>query len=423
MSSPTQDRKLAPALAVFTIAMAAAFVLGGYELLRSPTNTLYVKAYGKENLPMVMAFIPLSVFACVFAYGRILSALGPRKTLMVTTLGSAAIVGICQFLADQGLAPATAVLWLFRNAYVVIIIEQYWSFINSVLDEKKAAKYNGPICGVASIGSVAGASIGAALAVKFGSASMIYLSALMTLPAAFVSNVAYRRAGEPLDTPKTPPRGAFQHLGLGQFKSYPILILIFAIVAATQVVAGVLAIAWQGVLSDTYTNVDMQTEFSYSFYAWINGIAAVLQFIAAPFVMRYFNSGIVNVLIPTAQMVAIVVYLRDPTLATVSLAYMIFKCLDYSIFRASKEALYIPLPFDARFRAKEVIDVFGYRFSKGITAGLIALVQRAGFVFRDTTYAVVALAALGVWALLAVPLAIPREDDEDDPGNLDAAAS
>ena len=42
-----------------------------------------------------------------------------------------------------------------------------------------------------------------------------------------------------------------------------------------------------------------------------------------------------------------------------------FKCIDYSLFRAAKELLYIPLSYDAKYRTKGIIDVFAYRFGKG----------------------------------------------------------
>ena len=44
-----------------------------------------------------------------------------------------------------------------------------------------------------------------------------------------------------------------------------------------------------------------------------------------------------------------------------ALAFFLFKAFDYSIFRAAKEVLYVPLSFDERYRAKEIIDVLGYR--------------------------------------------------------------
>ncbi len=398
-------RRGSPVFAVFLIAFAAAFILGGYEFLRSPTNTLYMHAYGKENLAVVMAIIPLSVAAVVYVYARLLSWLGPRRTLLITTLGSAGVIALAQLAADRGFKEGIALLWLFRNAYVVIIIEQYWSFINSTLTSGEAKKFNGPICGIASLGAVAAGALGAHFTKDLGTANMVYIAALATLPAALFSDLAYRKFGEPVDSPGLGKKKG-GHLGLGEFNKFPVLMLLLAIIIATQVVAGALTLAWQGVLNDTFPIADEQTAYSYGFYAWLNALAAALQFVVAPVVMNFVTPGVVNIVIPILHVAALSVFLREPSMQSVSLAYMLFKVVDYSVFRASKEALYIPLPFDARYRAKEVIDVFGYRVSKGVTAGCITAMQQAGFVFLETSYAVIALGACGVWALLAVPLAL-----------------
>ena len=63
-----------------------------------------------------------------------------------------------------------------------------------------------------------------------------------------------------------------------------------------------------------------------------------------------------------------------PSLRSGAIAFLLFKALDYSLFRAAKEILYIPLSFDARYRAKQVIDSFGYRFAKGGSAGVITVI-------------------------------------------------
>ena len=83
-----------------------------------------------------------------------------------------------------------------------------------------------------------------------------------------------------------------------------------------------------------------------------------------------------------------------------------------SIFRASKEVLYIPLPFDARYRSKEVIDAFGYRASKG---GVSALLGVAGALLGrlpGATCPLIALAASGMWLLLVRTLLRPGEAED-----------
>ena len=59
------------------------------------------------------------------------------------------------------------------------------------------------------------------------------------------------------------------------------------------------------------------------------------------------------------------------------------------------------------YRAKEVIDAFGYRASKGMTSGLIALAGTITYrVFNigrlpGSVYPLVALGALGIWSWIA----------------------
>src|SRR5690606_31205225 len=151
---------------------------------------------------------------------------------------------------------------------------------------------------------------------------------------------------------------------LGLFTKSPLLVLLLSVIILTQVVSAVLGLSFQGVLQDVMPDPDLQTAYSYSFYAWLNGFAALAQFILAPILLRYVKPAIVHVAMPLVHVATCALCLGAPSLETIAFAYLVFKCVVYSVFRAAKELLYMPLPFDARYRAKEVIDVFGYRFSK-----------------------------------------------------------
>jgi ATP/ADP translocase len=101
---------------------------------------------------------------------------------------------------------------------------------------------------------------------------------------------------------------------------------------------------------------------------------------------------------------ACIYLLRVESLFAAGLAFTLFKAIDYSTFRAAKEILYIPLSFDARYRAKEVIDVFGYRFGKGGTSLGVSGLKALGLAMTEASFALGALAAAAVWAMLAVSL-------------------
>jgi hypothetical protein len=72
--------------------VAAGFVLAGYSAIRNASSTLFKESYGSANLPLLMAVMPLGVLLVLVIYARVLSALGPRRTLLATTLGSGVVI-------------------------------------------------------------------------------------------------------------------------------------------------------------------------------------------------------------------------------------------------------------------------------------------------------------------------------------------
>jgi len=401
------------------VAVAAAFLLGGYELVRSPANTLFKAAYGKEALPWVMAGVPVGIVAVLWVYGRLLTRVGPRRTLLATSLGAAVLLAGAYGGVRAGWAWATVVLFVLKEAYVVLIVEQYWSLLNSTLGERMAKKVNGPICGVASIGAIAGAMLVGGLAESVGSVALVLLAAAATVPAAVLSDWAYRVSRNQRDKPREAMRGGTA-LGLAEFRRYPILASILGIVVATQVVSTALDLNFQGVLSDAIPQADRQTAYSGRFFAGLNVAALVMQFVVTPLLLRYVPVAAVHVLLPVVVAGACGAAMGWPTLAVAGAALVVFKAQDYSIFRAAKEVLYIPLSFDARYRAKELIDVLGYRGTKGAAALAVTFAQAGGVVMTAGAYAGVAIAACAGWGACAV--GVGRVLQREKPPAADEAA-
>ncbi len=159
-----QDRSF---VAVFFMGLAAAFLLGGYEFIRSTANTLFKAAYGKENLPFIMTLVPFALVGMLYIYGRLISGFGPKSALRITSGFSFIAIIACYFAHEAGWKPASGVLFILRDTYIVLILEQYWSYMVSILKTDEAKKLNGAFCGVASIGSLIWASGGGYLSEPF----------------------------------------------------------------------------------------------------------------------------------------------------------------------------------------------------------------------------------------------------------------
>ena len=381
------------------MASAAAITLGGYELVRSPSNSLFASAYGKGQLPLVTTLVPVMVIAVAFFYARTLTALGPRRTLFVSTIGTAVLLILSGFALKYQLNSVLWFIYLFKEAYVVLLIEQYWSFINSSITQNEAKRINGLVCGIASVGSISAGIVGSQLAQTLGSDTMIILAGVVTLPAALIANAAFANFGEPEDERSAKNSGLHlaKDVGLSALLNEKVLLVIMSLVVLSQMVGTLLGLGFQGALYDAMPDAGSQSAYSYEFYAVINGVAALFQFILAPAALAIIGPRWLLIMVPLIHIIATGLCYLHPTLSTWAVAFAAFKCIDYSIFRAAKEALYVPLSFAARYRAKELIDVVGYRVSKGVTSGVVSLLQTGGVLMADGLLATGALVGVIVW--------------------------
>lgn len=383
------------------MALAAMFTLAGYEFIRSASTVLFKSAYGAENLPLVMAAMPLVVFLGVALYSRILTRLGPRRTLIVTSLGSGLLIFACYLLVLNGSKTITPVLYLLKELYIVLLIEQYWSYINSSLSSDGAKKLNGPITGIAGIGGAIGGTLVGVTATSWGTETMLLLASVSLIPAALVSNFTYLRYGEPEAPPVNAQSG---QMGWGLFRENKTLAYLLAIVLISQVVSAVLDLKFQGLLSlEFHGSQDEETAFQGKFWGMLNTSVLVLQFLLVPLLMSFVSLRLIHILMPLIHLSAISIAVISPSIITVGIAFFLFKAFDYSLFRASKEVLYVPLGYDERYRAKELIDVFGYRTGKGVSSVGIVALQKAG-VAMGTLYLPIALIATAAWLALIFPL-------------------
>jgi ATP:ADP antiporter, AAA family len=385
------------------VAMSAMFLLCGYEFVRSVSQSLFVKAYGAESLPAVMALGPVGVLLMIYGYGRILSVTGAKRAILLSSLLTGLAILVCHAAIRGGSRAATAILYVLREAYIVLLVEQIWAFINSTVSVGEGRRLNGPVCGIASLGAIAGGLLVRRYAVALGSNDLLLFAALSLAPTGLMAALAYQLGGEPQPSEEE-AGGRLGHLGLRVLLRNPTLRRLALLVALTQVVSTAVDLQFNRLVAAAIPGADERTAWLGGFYGALNGFSALFQFVVAPLLLRFASLRAVHLAVPAVHLGTCALALAFPLLLTASAALMCFKVLDYSVFRAAKELLYIPLSYDARYRAKEIIDAFGYRFAKGVTS--------LGFMFAGAVspaaYPVVALAALLGWIPVVRGLTRPR---------------
>ncbi len=385
-----------PIIATLILGFAAFFLLAGYECARSASVSLYLETYGAHLLPVVLVLGPFGTLVMLYGYGWLLSRFGAKRTLLFTSLFSGLGILVCYLAIISGNRLAVGGIYVFREAYIVLLIEQYWSFINSTLKSDQAKRFNGLICGIASIGAILGGLFVGRAGNWLSTEHLLLFAAFSLLPAALLSLLAYKLGGEPMPSSLEQQKGQ-EVLALNLFRRNRNILYIAMLVTLTQVIATVLELRFNGILETEIPVMDTRTAYLGNFYALLNSVAFTFQFIFTPILLRYFSLRHVHFAIPLLHLTTCVILFFHPSLLAGAGAYLLFKAIDYSVFRAGKEILYIPLPFDARFRAKELIDAFIYRASKGVTSGLIASATLLFGRLPGAIYPSIAIVSATVW--------------------------
>ena len=389
--------------AAISISGAALFVLFGYEFIRSVSSSLFIEAYGAERLTRGMVAVPPSMLVMLYCYGRLLSWLGATRALAITSLFSAILILGCYAALSRGMSFAAAIIYVFREAYIVIIIEQFWSFVNSVLTTEQAKRINGPFCAVASIGSFLGGTLVSKWATVLGSEALLLFTAGSLVPTAALGVLAYKFGGEPKPSAEE-AGGRLGHIGIKTLFRSRYLIFIGVLIISTQIVSTVLDLRFNILAEMERPDKDIRTAFFGSVYGNLGLAAGILQLLAVPLALRFIALRYIHVTIPIFHFVSSLILTVSPSLRTGTAAYVTFKALDYSLFRAGKELFYMPLSYDSRYRAKQVIDAFGYRFSKGGSAGVIELVRLSVGTIAGVAYSITAMVVAALWAPIAFGL-------------------
>ena len=339
-----------------------------YGMVRPLSNSLYSELVGPENMFWAMALVPVVVTLVMIPYARVLSSSGPRRTLILTTILAAVLLLVPTLVKGREGAFG---LYLWREAYIVLLVEQFWAFANSNVDTRTGKKLYGMLLIFGGLGAMAGNGLVSLLAEAAGSWLLLSFSVVSLVPFLILMDGAYKRTSTESEHLETgDPGSPGGHLGLGLFRSHRRLAYLAVIIALGQLFSATMDVTFHIHLKEAFPDVDIRAAREAAFWAAINGGSMLLNLVA-PAILAVLSLRRLHLLFPLGHLALAVVAILFPGLWTAAIALAWFKIVDYSLFRSSKELLYIPLPFDARYRTKMLIDMVIYRMSKG--GGALAL--------------------------------------------------
>lgn len=379
----------------------AVLVLGSYEVVRSAVESMFISAHTAQNEPWAWLAVAVGATVTVAVYNRFAGRVPVTRMLGVCTLLSAgvlvALLG-ARWLAVPGVYYG---LYVWKDVYIVVLVEVFWTFANSVFPIRSARWIYGLFCAAGSVGAALGARASSAWAGAYGTASVLWL-AVPILGAVWLGTLVLGRATDAGATPAAAgrPATAFRE-GLRVLRQSPYLAHMLGLILVIQLVVNLVDYQFKVIVQAEFPDEDTRTMMMARVYEVISYGSLALQLLTGP-VLRLI--GVTGTLIAVPLIIAgtVVALAVAPRFAVAATAKAAGKILDYSVFRAAKEILYIPLGTAEKTQGKALVDILTYRVAKGGVSLLLKALQGLGAV---AGLAWLTAGCVGVWTVLAATIA------------------
>jgi AAA family ATP:ADP antiporter len=381
------DVRSGEGVGVILLTVNVFFLLAAYYLLRPARQALILTEGGAVVAAYSSAAQAVLLLGIVPFYGWLGSRVRRIRLIMTTGLFFMSNLVVFYLLGKAGVREGVA-FYIWLGIFNVFVISQFWAFANDLYTEGQGRRLF-PMIGVgASLGAWIGASTVAPLVERAGFTpySLMIAAAAVLLVALTLTVIVNRRESaraEPdaakLDQVTLGREGGFELILKDRYLLWiAVLTILLNVVNTTgefllnRLVEAEALVRFgtdPGLLADSQRFVG---SFFGSFNANVSFVGFILQLFVTSRVFRFMGVRGALFILPVIALVNYSVIAVVPLLAIVRIGKILENSTDYSIQNTIRQALYLPLTREAKYKAKAAIDTLFTRTGDVMSAGFVA---------------------------------------------------
>lgn len=302
--------------------------------------------------------------------------------------------------------------YLFGDLFITLMAVTFFAFLNDSVTAEPAKRTYGLI----GFGGVTGGAFGAlsvrAMTDKLNNIPWLIILILLAIIIILLATLAGRLVHKPLKEKnhtkntinsnfhphKATLSAALEGAKLALSSKY--LLAIIAIVGLYEMVSTIMDFQFTATV-EHFIQGSTKEHFSLIFTI-TNFTAMFVQLFFTSLIMTKFGVGTALLILPIAVFSGSAGFFIAPILLFGSALNTIDNGFNYSINQSAKEALYVPISQDAKYKAKAFIDMFVHRFAKALAVGLSLMITTTFAKFSSIRWlSFVTVGILIVWILAA----------------------
>lgn len=401
------DLRPGEAALVATAALYSFLVLASWYVLRPIRDDMGV-AGGVENLAWLFTGTLAAMLATQPLYAALV-ARWPRKRFLPWVYRFFA-VNLLLFFAALQLGPASAQIWVGRVFFVwtsvfnLFVVSVFWSYMADVFKTGQARRIYGLLAAGGTLGGIAGGAITAGFVQSFGSAPLLVVSALLLEGAALCVRLLGREASEASPDQARAEReavGGGPLAGLAHVLASPYLLGLCGFLFLYTIGSTFLYFLQVDIVADAFTDRGARTAFFAKIDLWVNGLTLLLQTGLTGRLLTRLGVGATLAVLPLISIAGFVALGLAPSLPLLVVFLVARRAGNFALARPARELLFVPLPREDKYKAKNFIDTVVYRLGDQsgawTSSGLAAAGLGAGAVAAVATPLAALWLALAIW--------------------------
>ncbi|HEU0273699.1 MAG TPA: Npt1/Npt2 family nucleotide transporter [Candidatus Udaeobacter sp.] len=378
-------------------------VLGGYYVIR-PIRDEIGADRGVENLPWMYTGTLIGMLIANALYAAIVARMSRRQFIPVAYRFAIANLFVFFLLmrwmpAAQERAILAPIFFIWVSVFNLFATTMFWSFMADVFTPEQGKRLFGFIAVGGSIGGIAGGFVTSSLAGKLSTGLFLLITAVMLeIAAQCVSRFpADFRAH---DKQSEEPIGGKFWEGATHIARSPYLLGLAAFLIIYTITNTWAYFQQSDLTGHQLHDRAARTSFLANIDIAVNTITVLIQIFLTGRLMKWFGVGITLVLMPLLSGVGFAAIGFAPILTVLATFQILRRATGFALLRPAREVLFTVLRREDKYKAKSLIDTFGYRLGDITGAWSYPLMQWLGFGLVGISWVAVPFAA--VWCTLSI---------------------
>ena len=378
-------------------------VLGGYYVIR-PIRDEIGADRGVENLPWMYTGTLIGMLIANALYAAIVARMSRRRFIPVAYRFAIANLFVFFLLmrwmpAAQERAILAPVFFIWVSVFNLFATTMFWSFMADVFAPEQGKRLFGFIAVGGSIGGIAGGFVTSSLAGKLSTGLFLLITAVMLeiaaqcvrrFPADFRTD----------DKQSEEPIGGKFWEGATHIARSPYLLGLAAFLII-YTITNTWAYFQQSDLTGHHLHDRAaRTSFLANIDIAVNTITVLIQIFLTGRLMKWFGVGLTLVLMPLLSGVGFAAIGFAPILTVLATFQILRRATGFALLRPAREVLFTVLRREDKYKAKSLIDTFGYRLGDITGAWSYPLMQWLGLGLVGISWVAVPFAA--IWCVLSI---------------------